>query len=103
MNNDKVPDLESQSPDEYGNGEKKRTGSVGSTNPTGRRLSRIDRTVEEADSDSSIGFGAQIEMEKENAIKYRTCSWQKVRLPFCVSNKPLQDESISLSQPFLAL
>lgn len=32
------------------------------------------------DSDDSISLGALIEAEKDNAIKYRTCSWQKVRL-----------------------
>lgn len=59
----------------------------GSVNPGGRRLSRMDRTVDDADVDSDIGIGAQIEMEKDNAIKYRTCSWQKVWLhlspPLC--------------------
>lgn len=31
------------------------------------------------DSGSDI-LGKQIELEADNAIKYRTCSWQKVRL-----------------------
>jgi hypothetical protein len=30
------------------------------------------------DSDESITIGKQIEMEADNAIKYRTCSWPKV-------------------------
>jgi len=30
-----------------------------------------------SDADSGLSVGAQIELEKENAIKYRTCSWQK--------------------------
>jgi hypothetical protein len=30
------------------------------------------------DSDASITVGKQMELEAENAIKYRTCSWQKV-------------------------
>ena len=30
-------------------------------------------------SDSEGEIGRQIEMESENSIKYRTCSWQKVR------------------------
>jgi hypothetical protein len=30
------------------------------------------------DSDQSISVGKQMEMEADNAIKYRTCSWQKV-------------------------
>lgn len=29
--------------------------------------------------EDSITIGKQIEMEAENAIKYRTCSWPKVR------------------------
>jgi hypothetical protein len=46
-----------------------------------RKMSRISKpaSVTGDDTDSSISVGAQIEMEKENAIKYRTCSWQKVR------------------------
>jgi hypothetical protein len=28
-------------------------------------------------SDNSITVGKQMELEAENAIKYRTCSWQK--------------------------
>lgn len=31
-------------------------------------------------SSTSESVGRQIEMEAENTIKYRTCSWQKVRL-----------------------
>jgi uncharacterized metal-binding protein len=30
-------------------------------------------------TDSDISIGKQMEMEAGNAIKYRTCSWQKVR------------------------
>lgn len=30
-------------------------------------------------SDSEGEVGRQIQMEAENSIKYRTCSWQKVR------------------------
>ena len=45
-----------------------------------RRMSRIDgKDDHPSDTDSTISIGAQIEMEKDNAIKYRTCSWQKVR------------------------
>ena len=32
------------------------------------------------DSDGDVMLGKQLEMEADNAIKYRTCSWQKVRL-----------------------
>jgi hypothetical protein len=34
--------------------------------------------VADSGSDASITIGKQIEMEANNAIKYRTCSWQKV-------------------------
>ncbi|KAF2094866.1 hypothetical protein NA57DRAFT_45751 [Rhizodiscina lignyota] len=79
LNQEKVQDLESQEPPSLTDREKKKSisGSIASDTPAGRRLSRIDRTVDDADNDSSIGVGAQIEMEKDNAIKYRTCSWQK--------------------------
>lgn len=54
-----------------------------------RKMSRIDRPVtgsitgrrpsaEEADEDPMVSVGKQMEMEAGNAIKYRTCSWQKV-------------------------
>jgi len=56
-----------------------RQGSKGST---GRRMSRIappiKAPIEGGDVDSGLSVGDQIEMEKENAIKYRTCSWRKV-------------------------
>ena len=48
-------------------------------NPTGRRMSRIDKPLD-SDTDSSLSVGKQIEMEASNAIKYRTCSWPKVCL-----------------------
>jgi hypothetical protein len=45
-----------------------------------RRMSRIDgKDDHPSDTDSTVSIGAQIELEKDNAIKYRTCSWQKVR------------------------
>lgn len=37
----------------------------------------ITAPTEDADSDASITIGRQIELEANNAIKYRTCSWQK--------------------------
>lgn len=46
------------------------------------RMNRIDGKelpdLALSDTDSSLSVGAQIEKEKENAIQYRTCSWQKV-------------------------
>jgi hypothetical protein len=43
-----------------------------------RRMSRIDGV--DGGSDVDVSLGALIEAEKDNSIKYRTCSWQKVRL-----------------------
>lgn len=59
--------------------------------PAVRKMSRIDRpvtksiagdqgTTNDSDTDVSVSVGKQMEMEAGNAIKYRTCSWQKVCL-----------------------
>lgn len=49
---------------------------------TGRRMSRLGGPttigLAESDSDSVASVGKQMEQEASNAIKYRTCSWQKV-------------------------
>ena len=50
--------------------------------PDGRRKSRIGpppgQVMVDSDTDSQNDHGRLVEMEAENAIKYRTCSWQKV-------------------------
>lgn len=53
-----------------------------------RKMNRIDKPVTKSISgdlataddstDASDAIGKQMEMEAGNAIKYRTCSWQKV-------------------------
>lgn len=57
-----------------------------------RKMSRLDRpttgsiavymrgrrSFDANAPDEDIDIGKQVEMESENAIKYRTCSWQKV-------------------------
>lgn len=53
-----------------------------------RKMSRIDAPVtksitgegqlDDDATDNSVAIGKQMEMEAGNAIKYRTCSWQKV-------------------------
>jgi hypothetical protein len=53
-----------------------------STNVHGRKMSRIAppprNSVVVADDSSSVDeFGKLVEMEANDAIKYRTCSWQK--------------------------
>jgi hypothetical protein len=40
-------------------------------------LAASDRRDMDDDSTASMTVGKQMEMEAENAIKYRTCSWQK--------------------------
>lgn len=53
-------------------------------------LGRIeDPSRRDVDEGDSITIGKQIEMEAENAIKYRTCSWPKVKIP--PNNFSMQD------------
>ena len=50
--------------------------------PGGRSFSRvaapIPGIVGDSDTESAVSVGKQMELEKNNSIKYRTCSWQKV-------------------------
>lgn len=55
--------------------------------PGYRKMSRIDKPVtksiagvtsDDDATDTSVSVGKQMELESGNAIKYRTCSWQKV-------------------------
>lgn len=41
----------------------------------GRKMSRLGALTSE---EEKLDVGGQIELEAGNAIKYRTCSWQKV-------------------------
>jgi hypothetical protein len=54
------------------------------TDPELGRLEKPSRRDMAGDdsSDQSITVGKQMELEAENAIKYRTCSWQKVCTSF---------------------
>lgn len=45
----------------------------------GRRPSRIAPVRSGSVAESRVSIGKQLELEADNAIKYRTCSWQKVR------------------------
>ena len=45
-----------------------------------RRKSRIDTLPVAGDDASGLSLGAQLEMEKDNGIQYRTCGWKKVCL-----------------------
>jgi hypothetical protein len=47
----------------------------------GRR--RMNRVSGDDGSSTTLSIGKQIELEADNAIKYRTCSWQKVRFIPC--------------------
>jgi hypothetical protein len=46
------------------------------------RVEKPSRADMDDSSDQSITVGKQMELEAENAIKYRTCSWPKV----CLAN-----------------
>lgn len=62
--------------EKYGNTYDAEGGTFG-----GRKMSRVDGkalTTADSDSDSGLSVGKQIELEQSQAIKYRTCSWQKV-------------------------
>lgn len=53
-----------------------------STNVGGIRLNRIAPPLDRkqsyaASADEGIEYSTMVEMEADNAIKYRTCSWQK--------------------------
>lgn len=54
----------------------------GTGEPKFRKMSRIGGPISgmvgDSDTDSTISVGKQVELEQANAIKYRTCSWQKV-------------------------
>lgn len=62
--------------------------------PPGRKMSRVAGPVSggivgDSDSDSALTIGKQLELEANNAIKYRSCSWKKVnRLSFCFLPAP---------------
>lgn len=51
-----------------------------------RKMSRIGGPIPgivgDSDIESTISVGKQVELEQSNAIKYRTCSWQKVWTAF---------------------
>lgn len=49
-----------------------------STGEKGRKMSRIADVMAESDQESQLSVGKQLELEANNSIKYRTCSWQKV-------------------------
>ena len=55
----------------------------GTGEPKTRKMSRIGGPISgmggDSDTDSTLSVGKQLELEQSNAIKYRTCSWQKVQ------------------------
>lgn len=61
------------SPDRNSSNDDKRDVELGGVDRPKRRSITADDTSED------ISVGKQMEMEADNAIKYRTCSWQKVR------------------------
>lgn len=61
------------SPDRNSSDDKKDVELGGVDRPKRRSITADDMSGED------ISVGKQMEMEADNAIKYRTCSWQKVR------------------------
>lgn len=47
-----------------------------------RKMSRVVPLMADSDVESAVSVGKQLELESENQIKYRTCSWQKVNRMF---------------------
>ena len=70
------------------------TAEHGGSKKLNKPMNRIDRPITksitgdsamgDSSTDVSVSIGKQMELEADNAIKYRTCSWQKVCycLPF---------------------
>ena len=58
----------------------------GSTTINGRKMSRIGPppntpgSIVAGDSDEEVEHARLLALEADNAIQYRTCSWQKVRI-----------------------
>ena len=52
---------------------------TGGQDAKGRRQSRLGTLNAPTGADDKLDINAQIDAEAGNAIKYRTCSWQKVR------------------------
>src|SRR3954463_11522569 len=83
------------SPNNGKEAESQRRGST--TLPDGRKMSRIGpppgALKVATDSDEQDAISKLLELEAGNAIKYRTCSWQKVivypTLPSCVLQMPV--------------
>jgi hypothetical protein len=80
-----------------------RRGNFWSRSPIGGRIAPVLPHLRgydfgtEGDTDGSSDIlGKQIEMEAENAIQYRTCSWQKVWFP-----TSLQTVCLFLTKPYL--
>jgi hypothetical protein len=64
------------------------TAEHGGSKKFNKPMNRIDRPLTksitgdsamgDSSTDVSVSIGKQMELEADNAIKYRTCSWQKV-------------------------
>lgn len=52
----------------------------------------------DSDGESALDVAKQMEMEAGNAIKYRTCSWQKVRLS-CVVERSQPEQHLPSNRP----
>ena len=60
----------------------------------GRKKSRIG-AGEVSDDEAQLSVGQQVELEATNAIKYRTCSWQKVSILEIISSPTLSPQTLA--------
>lgn len=72
---DGFPDIESQSAESWDARKMARIDKPITKSISGSRV--INGAADDTTSDSGISVAKQMEMEADNAIKYRTCSWKK--------------------------
>ena len=77
-----------------------------------RKMNRIDgpitkpiggENLNDDSTDSDVSIGKQMEKEAGNAIKYRTCSWQKVRYPICLDPFVMELSSAIVCEPLITV
>jgi hypothetical protein len=84
------------------------TAEHGGSRKANKPMNRIDRPITtsitgdsamgDSSTDVSVSIGKQMELEADNAIKYRTCSWQKVFIIlFLISFQSVSSPSLAIS------
>jgi hypothetical protein len=73
-----------------GRGDEDRQSSASEQLDSSDKMKDLENQRQPGASDSDTDdIGRQIEMEAGNSIKYRTCSWQKVRSELLIHGKSL--------------